>query len=49
VPRREKPSRRASLPVRILIGLLIVLVVGGVSFAIGYLIGLQLGNLPAAF
>jgi hypothetical protein len=45
-PRREKPVRRASLLVRILVGLLIVLVVGGVSFLIGYLIGLQLGVLP---
>jgi hypothetical protein len=42
-PRRPKNGRRQSLLVRILIGLLVVLVVGGLSFLIGYLIGLQLG------
>jgi hypothetical protein len=42
-PRRSQNGRRRSVLVRVLIGLLIVLVVGGLSFLIGYLIGLQLG------
>lgn len=37
--------RKPSTLVRVLVGLLIVIAVGGASFLIGYLIGLQLGLL----
>jgi hypothetical protein len=40
---RARAARRPSLLVRFLIGVLVVLAVGGISFLIGYLIGLNLG------
>jgi len=46
-PKKAKATRRPSLLVRILIAILIVLAVGAVSFLIGYVIGLQLGVVPA--
>jgi hypothetical protein len=44
-PGQRTARRKPSVLVRVLIAILIVLAVGGISFLIGYVIGLQLGML----